>query len=549
MSENQAPPGEAAGGDNSAEETPTFTVESDRPMSQSLVWRLQRNFYTQLGMHAWSDRIVPNYITSNTFIADAYARMVCGFARDCTAHGVDRDHPIYVVELGAGHGRFSYYFARALAERRGHPSLEGLRFVLVMTDLAERNIEHWEQHPQLAPLIAEGRLDFARFDVESDSELVLRHGDRTIAAGDLANPLVVIANYFFDSIPQDVFYIDAEHKLLECPVTLTSIQEENDLDDPRLLERLGLYFDVREIDADYYEEPELNQILARYRQRLSGSTLSFPCTALRCLDTLAGLAHGNMLLLTADKGHIHDESVLARNVPAVAVHGSISMDVNYHLIATWVRDRGGAVFAHQHHSASLNVSGFLLGDWADDAPETAAAFYDAVERFGPDDYFSIKKALEEQHANMSVRQVLALIRLSCFDPLLLTQCIPTLYKKLETRQEAAEIRRAIDRVWSRYYHLGEGMDLAFHIGTMLGQMGQFDEALVFFERSLELSGDDTSVIYNIGLCHLQLGDREQAAELAHRVLADDPEHAPAQKLLARAESTETTESTESTDEV
>ncbi len=513
-----------------------FVVEAMQPMSRSLVWTLQRNFYTQLGMDAWREQIVPNYITSNTFIADAYARMVCGYARDCVAAGMDRDEPIYVMELGAGHGRFSFYFLASLAERQVHPDLEGVRFVHVMTDLADRNIEAWESHPQLAPLVAEGRLDFARFDAESDRELVLRSGGRRIAAGDLRNPLVVIANYFFDSIPQDVFYVDENHELLECPVTLTSVKEETDLEDPALLQRLRIYFDVREIEGDYYPEPSFNELLEKYRARLSRSTISFPCSALRCLEVLRGLAGGRMLLLTADKGHIHDESVLSRSVPAVAVHGSISMDVNYHLIASWVGELGGHVYAHRHHSASLNVSGFVLdGERDRDAfRHMGVGFEDAVERFGPDDYYSIKKALEDHHADMSVRQILALIRLSGFDPLLLAQCTPSLYKRLNTNQEALEIRRAVDIVWKRYYHLGEGLDLAFHIGTLLGLMAEFEQALEFFERSRVLSGSDTNVLYNIGLCHLQLGDRERAREFAQQILDEDEEHDAGKELLERS---------------
>ncbi len=75
-----------------------------------------------------------------------------------------------------------------------------------------------------------------------------------------------------------------------------------------------------------------NDLLELYRTRLSRSTISFPCSALRCLDALRSFTGGRLLLLTADKGHIHDETVLSRTVPAVAVH-SISMDVNHHLIA------------------------------------------------------------------------------------------------------------------------------------------------------------------------------------------------------------------------
>ncbi len=147
------------------------------------------------------------------------------------------------------------------------------------------------------------------------------------------------------------------------------------------------------------------------------------------------------------------------------------------------------------------------------------AFEDAVERFGPDDYY-IKKALEDHHADMSVRQILALIRLSGFDPLLLAQCTPSLYR-FNTSGEALEIQRMVDQV-DRYYHLGEA--LTWRSTSVRHGPHQFDRALVFFERSLELSGADTIVLFNIGLCHLQLGDAERAKEYANQIPAEDPEH-------------------------
>lgn len=52
------------------------------PLSQSLLWKLQRNFYNRWGVDAWRMGIVPHYITSNPFVAGAYARLALGFLRD-----------------------------------------------------------------------------------------------------------------------------------------------------------------------------------------------------------------------------------------------------------------------------------------------------------------------------------------------------------------------------------------------------------------------------------------------------------------------------------
>jgi hypothetical protein len=56
-----------------------YPLEAKRRLSQSLLWRLQRNYFEQHGIDAWSSGTVPHHITSSPFIADAYARVVIGF--------------------------------------------------------------------------------------------------------------------------------------------------------------------------------------------------------------------------------------------------------------------------------------------------------------------------------------------------------------------------------------------------------------------------------------------------------------------------------------
>src|SRR5262245_61222958 len=92
----------------------TSPLECDVPLSQSLIWRRQREFYIQRGLKAWSQDRVPEYITNNPFIAEIYARIVAEFLGECMAAGAQR--PLRIVELGAGSGKFSYLFLRQLGE-------------------------------------------------------------------------------------------------------------------------------------------------------------------------------------------------------------------------------------------------------------------------------------------------------------------------------------------------------------------------------------------------------------------------------------------------
>lgn len=60
---------------------------------------------------------MPNFVTSNSFIAKAYARLVFKFARDWFRNpNAARDQPIYVVEVGSGHGKLGFLLAKQLAQ-------------------------------------------------------------------------------------------------------------------------------------------------------------------------------------------------------------------------------------------------------------------------------------------------------------------------------------------------------------------------------------------------------------------------------------------------
>jgi hypothetical protein len=56
--EGRAGPGDAVSGKPTVLQGPTR-------LKDSIVWTLQRAFYQKMGIAAWSDAIVPNFVTSN----------------------------------------------------------------------------------------------------------------------------------------------------------------------------------------------------------------------------------------------------------------------------------------------------------------------------------------------------------------------------------------------------------------------------------------------------------------------------------------------------
>lgn len=205
--------GSAEGGDDDSRD---IVLEHQVPLRSSLIWRLQRAFYDDRGLTAWSDAVVPNFVTSNSFIAGAYARVVLGMLQDVYGAAGSRNpatdyaQPVYIVELGAGHGKLGYLVVEALLRYRAFfPATDCLLpFKYVLTDVAATNVEAWLQHPHLVDFMEAGALDVAVFDAERDSELRLRKCGVTLKAGAVANPVVFLANYVFDSLATDAFRIE-----------------------------------------------------------------------------------------------------------------------------------------------------------------------------------------------------------------------------------------------------------------------------------------------------------------------------------------------------
>src|SRR5436190_2796849 len=91
-------------------------LEQHKRFSECMFFTMQREYFDQEGINAWVNQ-VPFYITSNPFIANCYAQLVISFIRDWTRkHPESKNHPFYIMELGTGSGRFSYYVVKTLEQ-------------------------------------------------------------------------------------------------------------------------------------------------------------------------------------------------------------------------------------------------------------------------------------------------------------------------------------------------------------------------------------------------------------------------------------------------
>lgn len=509
--------------------------------SKSPLWQLQRQYFKEAHVNAWREGDVPHYVTSNPHMAEAYAELLLAFFRD-RVQAENAEEPIYIIELGTGSGRFSYHLLKALIKRCENLALQLPGFVYVMTDFVEETLGFWEKHPRLQPFFEQGLLDIALFDAEKDTVIHLRKADKILSPKTLSQPLVAIGNYFFDSIPQELFYINQgniQHALVELIGNNgnddTEVQPAKDI-----LEDLEINYTYKTADFPLFDDPLQNQILEQYRSVLEDSHLLFPYTGLRCISRLKELSVQGLILITADKGVHRLEEWQHRPAPYIAKHGSFSLTVNYHALKMHCELLNGKALFPKNYQSHINVGVLLYLESHQNYRETLRSYSTAVNDFGPDDYFSIKKHVEKQIPELAVKDMFAYTRLSGYDARLFSQFIPR-FRELLTEFSDSEryaFLQIIIQIWDGFYPLGEDKDLAFELGMLLIELQFYNEALTFFGLSEQIYGKTAESLYLSALCNIALENTETAKQLLQQLLIQFPDLKGARELLESLSETE-----------
>jgi hypothetical protein len=512
---------------------PTVVIEDKKRLSQSLIWKLQRGFYASQGPAAWKPNGVPFYITSNPHIARCYARLFLGALRDL-APTLDPQEPVYIIELAAGSGQFSYLFLKNLLRMKAElPALKDIPLRHVMTDFAESNLAAWQRHKRLAELTEAGVLDFALFDYERDHELRLVRAQHKLDKGSCRNPVFAIANYAFDTTVQDAFFVK-DGVLSEAATSVLSTQEEKDPQDPAVLARAGLKFEPRPMKSPYYDDAQLNRVLERYSQRLNNTCFLLPIGALNAIRTLRDLSGGKLLLISADKAFSQEEELLSRDEAGLTFHGgSVSMTVNFHSLGAYFEEGGGAAWHSRGRHDRLHVCGLAAG--LPDLPETRLAFTETMNMFGPAPYVRLVQDLRKEWKEPTLESILALLRLSGWDHEILLGFRESLKKHLPAANDAMkwEMLSALKQVWENFYPMQQ--DLAFDLAGFCLMMKEPRDALFYCNESLRLYGEHHLTHFRAGLALGLLGDMKPAIESMDKALALKPDHVAAREMKIRYE--------------
>lgn len=523
------------------QERPTMMImDEERPLSKTLLWQMQEDYYKSVGINAWQQD-VPCFVTSSVYIAEAYAEMIISFVRDYWDQ-LDLSEPIHILELATGTGRFSHLLLRELSRKQAYfEQLKDVKFRYVMSDFTDSNPNFWQKHEKLQPFIESGMLDFAVFNPLVDSVLNLRVSGETIDAGNIRNPMIAISNYFFDSIPQDFFRVESK-KLLEGLVTLERnlVGPEGEAVDPESaphITQVTQRVRYRELQNDrYYDDPKLNAVLNHYRHNIRNGSIIFPIGAFNVIRNLEKLSNNQLMLISSDKAYTCVDHMTCFYEHTWATHsGAFSYMVNYHGIAQYFKNEGGSCFNTTGKNLALQTVCFINVNRKDCKFENLEYLYrEKVDRaLATTSLVTLLPEGRQLSEMQQLDQMIAQVRMNLADPKIfcvLGQAMVDLIPKGTTGQHQ-DLLNLIDRGLESYYFFPGEVNLPFWTSQIYYNLGMYHEGLQSLDKTISLFGDHEALFFLKGQNYEKLGQWKQAREMYELALEMKPDFDEANQAL------------------
>jgi tetratricopeptide (TPR) repeat protein len=504
-------------------------------LSESLLWDMQEQFYREAGINAWKQN-VPLFITNSAYIAESYAEMVLAFVEDYFEH-LDLSEPLTIIELATGPGRFSHHMLKELESKlASFAKYQSVRIRYIMTDFTDSNPTFWEQHERLAPYVEKGMLDFAVFNPLVSDSVTLRVSGEVLAPGSLKNPVIAIANYFFDTIKQDVFRIESK-VLKEGLVTLERNLEGVDPESPPQLSEITPVFQYKDLRSDqYYDNPRLNAILKHYRHTIRNGSILFPIGAFQVIQHLEALSNNRLMLISSDKAYTSVEEMTRYYLHDYARHeGAFSYMVNYDAIGQYFLNQSGQYFYTEGDSLSLQTVCCLKLDTPEQKFEHLNYLYQhKLNRAnvinsvcgampGRDDYGSVDH----------LQQMLSHIRLNLCDPRVFLTMGQQLVDALPqaVHSQIADLKQLMAQTWKNYYFYPGEVNIPFWFAQIYYGMGEYEKSNASLDDAIHYYGEHEALYFLKGQNYEQLQQWHKARTVYERALAMKPDFIEATDAL------------------
>lgn len=505
-----------------------------RRLSELDIWSQQKDVFEQQGVDSWrKQHPVPDAGTTSPSIAYHFAQTVLAMLEDWTLQHPEESGTIYIVDLGAGVGRFAFNFLKIFPELYAASPLDLPPYQYIVTDVAASNVDFCRQHAGMQPFIEQGLLDFAVFDAETSDSLQLLVDSQVIEVGSLSTPLILIANYFFAALRRDLFRI---HESSLQSVSFRRAPELVEVDDRLQLDLGKPYY--QNVDSLIYSEPAWNSVLEQYITELQQTHVTFPVVGIECIQRLSRLTDAGFLLLSVDSGATDMTALEGQELPTLLVYADTCyIRVNYHALLSAFEQSGALALNTDHHSYDLTAVGLLQVDQPERFQRTPHAFRASFQMLGPNDMLEMSGFIESQLDFMDVAQIIAAVRQSRYAPRVFRLAAPRLASLLRSQQhtDAFQLLELLPLVEANNYPIGIIDNLSYSLGVIYFELGALPEARLRFERALEEGMLIEDVYFGLAITCMLQGEPYDAKNALVALLKLNPVHQEAVALKAYLE--------------
>lgn len=509
-----------------------YLIQPYTRLSESKLWAIQENYFLHRGIDVFKKE-VPFYISSNTFIAQHYAYLLFNFITEWRAQHPEYLHlPFTILELGAGSGKFSFYFLKAFQKLIDqHASTFTWRYVI--SDMVPGNVDFCMQNQDFKSFIERGILDFAYIDVNTDDDINLKFQNKTLTATHQETPLILIGNYVFDCMQQDLF-VKNNGQLKEVQIEVKSRYPEFNQDKPEYLNELRFKHQYYDISIEnYYKNPIYNQLLVAYQKDVSeGTMIPIPVTALNFLSYLEK-KFKTVFFICGDKGVALKERLMVSSPQAqYSYDGCYSFFVNFHAMGQYcIENRGSYIPTEYNNSFKVNL--FSIGFTLDTFKTTTSVYRNFIETGGADEFCALMGECERSSFRFDARTITSFLKMSYWDPDVYCSIHDRLMETLSAFNLSffPDLLKDIEQVSNNIYSLRRDPDPCNLLGIFYQTCGMNDKAIAMYNKALSLHGDRPAPHHNLGMIYERIGHVDKAISHYQKALKINKKDGYAKKRL------------------
>lgn len=433
--------------------------------------------------------------------ADAIVRV---WRQALNAGQFNTEQPGYILQLEAGDGQFAHWCLDALKSTLNDDEWSRFNPIYLLADSRTERVSACWSHPVLSSWIKTGHLEPVHFNALTHSYIELSSTQLTLGHRSIENPLFVIANGVFSSLPHSFINIHYGH----CNTAYVS--KQTSASEP--------------IQFHWYQKTDLSPLEQRYVARFDSAYALIPDGAFDCIQHIRQIANHECLWLTSHRGFHLESDLRQQGLPQLVDSPKLFLPVNGHALTWYASEQGGQALHAQRSSQSPLISLIYFGSPRRTSFCDAAQLSTVLPTVRHESaYYANHVADVANPANGGADFIYWLVSEVADDARLLFRYLDELSAALAglTVQQLSDWRALFNKLWDSVYTFREEHEDYIHLAMIAQQFNAHQLACRILMAVLESNPDNHEARFVYALSCLSRGKIDQTITSLRRITQCD----------------------------